>query len=144
MYNCFGEFILTNKNANEILFNFDKCQNGFIENLTPDLVNIADFIGFNEEFANKNIKTIKYLSKNDINNENSIPMTVEDEFKRIINKYFIATFNIFIIDYYVRETDENISFIYDRENIINQIMEYLDNFNYVYVKYYRESYWNKE
>lgn len=144
MYNCFGEFILTNKNANEILFDIDKCQNGFIENLTPDLVNIADFIGFNEEFANKNIKTIKYLSKNDINNENSIPMTVEDEFKRIINKYFIATFNIFVIDYYVRETDENISFIYDRENIINQIMEYLDNFNYIYVKYYRESYWNKE
>lgn len=144
MYNCFGEFILTNKNANEILFDIDKCQNDFIENLTPDLVNIADFIGFNEEFANKNIKIIEYLSKNDINNENSIPMTVEDEFKRIINKDFIATFNIFIIDYYVRETDENISFIYDRENIINQIMEYLDNFNYVYVKYYRESYWNKE
>lgn len=144
MYNCFGEFILTNKNANEILFNIDKCQNGFIENLTPDLVNITDFIGFNEEFANKNIKTIKYFSKNDIDNENSIPMTVEDEFKRIINKDFIATFNIFIIDYYVRETDENISFIYDRENIINQIIKYLDNFNYVYVKYYRESYWNKE
>lgn len=144
MYNCFGEFILTNKSANEILFDIDKYQNNFIENLTPDLVNIADFIGFNEEFANKNIKIIKYLSKNDINNENSIPMTIEDEFKRIINKDFIATFNIFVIDYYVRETDENISFIYDRENIINQIMEYLDNFNYVYVKYYRESYWNKE
>ena len=75
MYNCFGEFILTNKSSNEILFDIDKCQNGFIENLTPDLVNIADFIGFNEEFTNKNIKTIKYLSKNDINNENSIPMT---------------------------------------------------------------------
>ena len=144
MYNCFGEFILTNKSSNEILFDIDKCQNGFIENLTPDLVNIADFIGFNEEFTNKNIKTIKYLSKNDINNENSIPMTIEDEFKRIINKDFIATFNIFVIDYYVRETDENISFIYDRENIINQIIKYLDNFNYVYVKYYRESYWNKE